>query len=292
MRCFLVVAVSLVLMPGTLLSSNEPAVTKADQIIIWNRIKEGNEATHQLLLVALKLSKSQFGDYVIRYTDRMEQGRVVRELKNNERVHVALFAPDISREVDLKAIKIPVTKGLLGHRVCLIKKGNEHRFDDVYSLEDWRKRNLTIGQGLHWPDTRVLKHNGISVVTNSLYLPLFNMLEKGRFDCFSRSVNEVLDEYKKHGSDNIVIEPRLLLVYKLPMYFFVSQQNNKLAQRIFFGLKKAKENGEYDKIFNHYYVKDLEPLNLESRVRINLENPFLTDETLELLDLPENKTPE
>ncbi len=114
----------------------------------------------------------------------MEQGRVVRALADNKFVHVAAFAPSEDREAELIPIRIPVTKGLLGFRVCLVKADNLGKFQDIASLSDWKRKKITIGQGTHWPDTAILESNGLAVIKSSQYQPLFEMLYQKKVRLF------------------------------------------------------------------------------------------------------------
>ncbi len=203
----------------------------------------------------------------------MEQGRTVKELHSGELVQVGVFAPDEERERDLLAVHIPLAKGLLGWRVCLIRQGDEGRFAAIHSLADWRRSGLIIGQHRSWPDTQLLRANGLNVMAGNLYEALFNMLRKQRFDCFLRSVIEVEDELKQHP--DLAIEPRLVFRYPLALLFFVSPKYPELAQRIELGLQRARQSGAFDRVFEEGFGSTIRRLNLDERVRLELHNPDL-----------------
>ncbi len=260
-----------------------PGAATVQEIRAWDRIPVGHPVMYEILCEALDQTVPEYGPYHITLVRNMEQGRVVAELARNKLVDVAVFAPTAEREAKLLPIRIPVTKGLLGLRVCLIREDDASLFQDIHTLEDWKDSGLTIGQGTHWPDTRILEANGLVVEKSTSYLPLFDMLANGRFDCFCRSVNEVLPELAEHGGKGLVLEPNLLFVYRLPTFFFVSPQNPRLAERIGLGLEKALHSGTFDKIFMQGYGQALEIVDLPSRKPIFLDNPFLTPETERIL---------
>ena len=65
----------------------------------------------------------------------MEQGRVIKQLQNN-RVDIAVFAPNEHREQLAIPIRIPVTGSLLSYRICLIKPEKQQNFNGLHSLPD------------------------------------------------------------------------------------------------------------------------------------------------------------
>ena len=263
-----------------LLLSTEFAIAD-NAIIVWNRLPD-NPVSYKILQRALDVTSKEFGRYQLAPSIPIEQGRMIVELTKNQRVHVASFAPTKEREQALLPVRIPVNKGLLGYRVCLIKQGEQNKFSDIRTLEEWKKKGLTIGQGTHWPDTGILESNGIKVVKSAKYDTLFTMLSKKRYDCFSRSVTEVLPELEKYKALGLVLEKKLMLVYRLPSFFFVSRKNAKLAQRLEKGMHAMLKTGELDKILNQYYRELFNNIDFDGRHIIELKNNLLTDKTNKL----------
>lgn len=251
------------------------SLSAAEQPIrVWNQLlQHPNPAVPELLRLSLELTIPEYGPYQLIASAPMEQGRVVKEMSGDGSVQVAVFAPDSEREQDLLAVHIPLAKGLLGWRVCLIRQGDEGRFANIQSLAQWLQSGLTIGQHRFWPDTELLKANGLKVVVGSLYDVLFNMLRKRRFDCFLRSVIEVEDELKAHPY--LAIEPHLVFRYPLALLFFVSPKYPELAQRIELGLQRARQSGAFEQVFEESFGKTVRNLKLEQRTRFELHNPGL-----------------
>ncbi|RUQ17380.1 hypothetical protein [Aeromonas dhakensis] len=215
----------------------------------WNLLLDHpNPAVAGLLRLSLDLTVPEYGPYRLIASPPMEQGRAVKELQGGELVQVGVFAPDEERERTLLAIHVPLAKGLLGWRVCLVRQGDEGRFANIRSLIDWQQAGLRIGQHRSWPDTRLLKENGLDVVVGGLYEALFNMLRKRRFDCFLRSVIEIEDELTQHPD---------------------------LAKRIELGLQRARQSGDYERIFEAGFGSTIRRLQLDRRVMLELSNPDL-----------------
>lgn len=232
-----------------------------------------NPMVMKLLIRALELTASEYGDYHFVRSSEMEQGRAIRALQSGG-MDIAVFAPNLERERTLLPVPIPVDKGLLGWRVCMIMPDRQQNFLKISSLNDWRESGLIIGQLNTWPDTEILRANKLLVEETAIYENLFKMLSKGRFDCFLRSVIEVEDEFKKHP--DFIIESHLLFYYPLPLLYFVTPSNPQLAQRVQIGLTRLIELGEYDRIIEQEVTGVVERLGLEQRRVIELKNDNLT----------------
>lgn len=243
-----------------------------------------NPMVMKLLIRALELTASEYGDYHFVRSSEMEQGRAIRALQSG-RIDIAVFAPDAERERTLLAIPVPIAKGLLGWRVCLVRPDNAARFVTISSLAEWQESGLRIGQLQTWPDAALLRSNDLKVEETALYGNLFKMLHRGRFDCFLRSVIEVEDELSKHP--DLVIEPHLVFHYPLPLLYFVSPARPELARRIELGLQRARERGDYDRIFEEGVGGIIRRLGLDRRTVIELHNPDLSPALRRAIDTPE-----
>ncbi len=209
----------------------------------------------------------------------MYQKRALEQLKRAQGIDVVWTMTSTKREAELQAVRIPLLKGLLGYRIFIIRKGEEPRFAGIQTLDDLKQ--LTAGQGRDWPDTQILRANGIKVVDSINYDGLFGMLQYKRFDYFPRGVNEAWAEVKAHPDKNLVVEKTLLLQYPAPIYFFVNKQNNKLADRLERGLRIAIKDGSFEQLFkNHPANKEIfELTKIDKRNIFRLQNPFLPQAT-------------
>lgn len=251
----------------------------AHSYILWYRNYDSG-AIRSLLELAFDKTP-EYGSYQLVRSNEMAQGRAMMELARKSRrlLDIATVATSLEREEELNAIPVPIDGGLLGLRVCVIEKGNKKRFEGIQSLADLNGQGIVIGQGAHWPDTPILRTAGISVVTHSRYEVLFGMLERGRFDCFARGVSEVLYDLERRDNPNLVVEPRLLIAYPMPSYFFTGPDDHKTAQRIQLGLERAIEDGSFARYLRTWYGRPVQELDLRKRVTINLPNPHLSEES-------------
>jgi len=230
-----------------------------------------------LLRAVLEKTSDSHGSFKMFPAEDMNVGRAIEFLKTGdvETVNVVWTTTSKNREDSLLPIRIPIRKGLLGYRVFLIKKEDQAKFAAIQSLEELKK--LKVGQGHIWNDVKVFEENEFEVVTGPNYEGLFRMLMEGRFDYFSRGINEAPKEYeaRKDIRPNLLIEGTILLYYPWPKYFFTSMKNPVLAERIELGMKMMIEDGTFEEMFLRYHKKDIERVKLKSRKLFKIHNPLL-----------------
>jgi hypothetical protein len=211
-------------------------------------------------------------------TEDMTQTRLQEDTLNGK-LDIMWAGTSKELEEELEPIRIPMFKGLLGHRLLIIRKDDQAKFDRVNSIEDLRK--IPLGQGTAWIDTKILEANGLKVVKTMKYQNLFYMLDGARFDGFPRAVFEPFSEVDKRSSLNLAVEKHLMLVYKMDFYLFVSKSNKQLARDLELGLNRAIADGSFEKVFlSAPSVQEaIAKGDLKNRLVIPLENPFNSRET-------------
>ena len=233
-----------------------------------------------LLSMALEKTRDSHSDFVLAVSHlKMQQGRALNELERGANIDVVWSMSTQEREAKLLPIRIPLLKGLLGHRIFIIRKNDENRFLNISSTQ--QLKHLVAGQGHDWPDTRILRANGFPVMTSPSYEGLFDMLNHERFDYMPRGIQEPWNELATHKGLGLMVEKSLLLKYRAPIYFFVNLKNKALAQRIEAGLNMAINDGSFDDYFyNCPSNKQVFKLAaLEKRKVFELENPYLSVKT-------------
>ncbi len=186
-----------------------------------------------------------------------------------------------SKDLDerMLPVRIPLLKGLLGHRVFLIRREDQPKYDAVSNLDDLK--SLHAGMGSLWGSTRVLEAAGLPVVKAVKYPSLFYMLDGGRFDYFPRAVHEPWAEIASHPTLNLKVEEKLLLIYPYAMYLYVRKDNRALHHKLNQGLELAIADGSFDLLFfNNTLIKDaLNRTNLANRLILRIPNPEMHPDT-------------
>ncbi len=266
-------------------AGNDVVWEKPEKIILWEHIwiKRG------LLKLLLDPTVEQYGPYEFVKSIPMEQGRAIVSLEKNDLVNILVLPTSTDRERRLLPIHIYMGESHLGYRVCLIQKGSQHRFDHIGSLLDWHESGYIMGTGTHWADTSILEANNLRLVKSAEYELLYAMLDRGRFDCFPRGINQIEEKMKQFGPAGLgmelEVEKRLLFTYPFFSIVFVSRNNSGLKKRILDGYAKAMADGSWQTQFNSPNDSKSKPykdLNLDQRIVIPLTNPSMTPESLQM----------
>lgn len=267
-----------------LATSSLLAISTTAQTII--RVNEATDSNGRYAMQMVKLALSKIDARYQFEIDASEvsQARNISDVSEG-RLDLMWAATNQEMEDKLRPIRIPLYKGLLGHRIFIINPGSQARFNGVKTFEDLKQ--FSFGQGTTWADSDILASNGLKVVRANKYQSLFYMVDGGRFDAFPRGVQEPWQELETNANLPLAVEKRIMLVYRMPFYLFTSKQNQKLATDLELGLDRAIADGSFDTIFyNDPMVKAvLEKANLEQRLVFPLNNPTLPKETP--LDRPE-----
>lgn len=234
----------------------------------------------KLVYSILKLALSKV-DTSVSYRENGEELNTARVMDaiESRKFDVMWSGTSALYEERILSIKIPVLKGLLGHRVFIIRSEDQEKFNSINSLEDLKR--LDAGLGTLWGDTKIMKLANIPTVTTIKYPNLFLMLEGSRFDYFPRALHEPWEEVKSRPELNLSIEKNIMLVYPFALYFYVEKSNKTLHEKIYKGFETAISDGSFDKLFfNHPMIKHtLHKANLKERKVFRIENSTIHPDT-------------
>jgi len=257
--------------------------TAETNLIKVNQAKDAN-GKYAMAMVELALSKINRKYEIQNIPGELTQSRNIKEVESGN-LDIMWAATNIEIEQQLAPVRIPLYRGLLGHRIFIIHPDSQSKFDTVKTFDDLKK--FTFGQGRTWADSQILEANGLNVVKVSKYESLFFMVDGARFDAFPRGVQEPIGEIAKYPNLNLSIEKRIMLVYRMPFYVFCNKANRQLVEDLEEGFNKAIADGSFDNVFyNDPTVKDvLENVNFDDRLVFELRNPTLPADTP--IDRPE-----
>lgn len=221
------------------------------------------------------------GDYQITPSPKpMSQSRAEQSLEHgDERVQVMWAMTSNIREQVLLPIRIPIYRGLIGWRIPLVREDAKDWLSHVKTLGDLQA--FTMGQRADWPDTLILRSNGLQVATSQSYESLFRMLDAGRFDAFPREVLVAWNEQARSQSEGLklAVDEHIAIHYPTALYFFTSRARPDLAAAIERGLETMIADGSYDRQFQQRYGAILARAKLSERTVIELKNPYLPVQT-------------
>lgn len=239
-----------------------------------------NEYFLELLQLVLDKTVDSHGPYLLMPHDApLNQGRAISQLARGDGLDVLWTMTSREREQKLRPVRIPLLKGLMGYRVCIVRTSDMERFRQLHDVAQLRQ--LVAGQGHDWPDAEILRANGFQVDVTSRYDALFEMLQAGRLDFLPRALVEPWEEVAARPEMKLAVEDSLLLYYPTASYFFVNPSNTPLARRLEAGLREALADGSFDALFRAFpaHRRALEEVNLRHRRVLRLDNPLLPDGT-------------
>lgn len=250
--------------------------------IVINKVVGRNTLVSDILTLIISKSDPQLT--IKQLPEEMPEQRLIEDLQLGK---VSLLWSGASPILDqqLEAVRIPLFKGLLGHRIFIIKKENQHKFNNISTLQQLKQ--FKAGQGTMWGDTKVLRDANLPIVTTLKYPNLFYMLEVDRFDYYPRAIHEPWDEVTSRPELNLAVEEKVLLIYPFAMYFYVNKNDKALHDKLVNGFEMAIADGSFDELFlNNRMIKDaLQKTNFKNRNVIRIPNPNMHPDTP--IDRPE-----
>jgi hypothetical protein len=232
-----------------------------------------------LLLKVLEATEPEYGPCQL--ADQsvvMNRSILEQAMRRGQGIDILWASTTREREARMRPVKLPLLKGLMSYKLALIRSEDQPRFSQVKGLEDLRE--FRIGAGLDWPDVEIMRANGLRVSGGDNYDALFKMLAADRFDLMLRSANEIGVEMNAYPSLELGMEQELVVVFPSPVYFFVRNENEGLAQRLELGLRRMMADGSFDAYFYSQpnMKAALERLNLSKRRILYLDNPLLPED--------------
>lgn len=237
---------------------------------------ENGKSDYGFELLRLALAKAGSAHHAELAPAYRQQNRAIMEvIANRGKIHVVGTMTSTEREVEMLPVRIPISKGLIGWRILLMRDEQRDQLRDVHYARELRPLRMALGYD--WPDLKALRSAGLQPDTVPAYSRLLPMLKAGRIDAVPRSINEIWAEQERNPG--LSAEPYLVLHYRAADYFFVNHANRALAEEIRRGLEAAQADGSFDRLLFDYYRPMLEKAALGKRRVIELPNPDLPPDT-------------
>lgn len=229
----------------------------------------------ELMQLALQHSPRR---YELRPTrSEMVQSRALLELASpRPGLDVFWTMNDAQREDTLLPIRIPLERGLIGWRLLLVRRADAGAYARL-SLPQLARRQA--GQMGDWPDTRILRDNGLQVQTSSHYQGLFDMLAQGRIDYFPRSILEIDAELQAYGEGRLAVASGLMLHYPAALYLHVRPSRPQLAEDLTLGMQALVANGMLERLARRQFGALLARHQVAQRRVLRLQSHQLGEHT-------------
>lgn len=239
---------------------------------------------YEILDLALASTHKSPDDFKLEYVT-IDGDEFTRKLMQNEKftdmIDISFSLARPHWEEQLEVVRVPLLKGYMGYRVSFIREDDIHKFANITTVE--QLKSLVLAAGKDWATADIHAKQGFKVLRAETQWVMVKLLMKNRADYVPRGVTEILDEFKrfKRRNKKLAIEPNTLLYIPIPYYFYVNPHKPKLARRLYRGLLNLIEDGTYQKIFVKHFGNFEQKLNLDKRKVFKLENPNITQESLQ-----------
>jgi hypothetical protein len=266
--------------PLLLLSLAAPLAQGDPQRLAYPRHDTGREYAWNYLQAVLRLAIQRSGaDYeAVESGEPMTQARVVRELAGaSGSIDLTWTMTSIEREAQMLPVRVPLDRGLIGCRIAFVRPEDADRWRRLRRVEELAR--YVAGQGQDWPDTAILRANGLPVQGTPRYETLFELLRLRRIDYFPRAVFEIDEEQATPLARDVVIEPHVLLRYPAASYLFVRRDRPQLAADLQRGLEAAVADGSLARLFEQRFGELIRRHRLARRQHLVLANPLLPPAT-------------
>ncbi len=203
----------------------------------------------------------------------MSNERLQNMLENGD-IEVYWFLRSAERDRRFLRVDVPLTDGMIGRRILMVRHEDREMFRNVTTLGGLRASGKVAALGKGWLDSQIWERNGLA--WREMPTPveqIYRLVAAGarKLDYFPRGVTEVAAE---SGIDaGLEPEPYLLLVYPQDFYFYVSTRNPVLFALLKNALKRAQERGLRAALFQREFGTDLDRLMLSRRREILLALP-------------------
>ena len=112
-----------------------------------------------VLTMALEKTADTYGDFEIVYAaGQVGQEEAFSHVRRKKHFDLIWMMTSEKREYQLRPVRVPLFKGLLGYRVAAINTADLPVFANLDTVEELKL--LVAGQGIDWPDTEILNVNG------------------------------------------------------------------------------------------------------------------------------------
>ncbi|CAH0529847.1 ABC transporter substrate-binding protein [Vibrio hippocampi] len=269
------------LLAGVLLSLCSPGFAKP--LRIQTGIDESKLAVN-LLSEAVRRSPI-YSELEYAYGDDPEPAtnKLIADVKTGA-LDIVWLGTTSDYEQEMTALYFPIYRGLLGMRIALVEQDKQDILAQVRTFPEMK--NYIPCQGKIWSDTFILEENGIVVAKSMKYHNLFAMLEADRCHYFPRGTFEAYAEAERYPEYNLAVDKHVLFRYKMPSFFFVSRENEALAQHLSAIFDEMIDDGTFAKLFfaNPEVNNALKQANLNTRTIFDLHNNDLSTKTQSLPD--------
>lgn len=241
------------------------------------------EVYKKLLDNALTKAQPRYGVINLKSVDEPNYIRAFERLNSDQVGFDLLISASSSlREENLIPVYFPLDRGLLGVRMCLINPASQDLFVSVNKNIDFERLSIEVVLDESWPDTTIMRHNKIPVVTLNTAEARLDYAQQNTNVCYSRSLFEIQQE--QANNPDLIIERHIVLVYPQADILYFRKGAEDLAEALRYGLQQSYLDGSFQQIYTAYFQEIKNSSQLYSRKILFLNSPLLSSESLSTIN--------
>lgn len=225
--------------------------------------------------LAILKAADKYPQYSLKRAKEVNKTTAFKALTQANQLDIIVAALDPEAEKNSLPIYIPVDRGLLGFRTCLISPESQPLFDKIQTVNDLSLQKLTFGVDVNWTDKKVMLSNELPLLDAPNYRSLMAMLRQHKVKCVSRSVMDM--DASIANFPEFTPEQQIAFIYPFGKIIYVNQQNKAAYEMLKYGLEKAVQDRSFYQLFNQYFAKVLEEQNFYYRKILLIKNPVLSE---------------
>jgi hypothetical protein len=238
--------------------------------------------TLAFIKLAIEKAEPQYGKITIERVVVDTLTEATNALLNDQTIDAFVSGTDSEKEAELLPIFIPLERGLLGFRACMIRPDNQPLFNQIQQAHQFKENQLYIGLGSAWPDRNIMLDNGFIIKHANNRPQLIRMLSENNMQCFSRSMMEIDDELM--ANQEFGAEKRLAFIYPFADILYMRKRAHKLHEALEYGLQRAIQDRSYFDLFDHHYGNALQKYEFYFRKILILENKRISPKAREAIN--------
>ena len=188
-------------------------------------------------------------------------------------ISALILGPTQVRERRFLPVRVGMTDNLVNQRILFIPKGRQDLYDNVHSLEDFRRLQQVAGMGAAWADRAIWVANDLPVETiEGDWKRLYRMVASTTrlIDYLPRGAHEMAHEWTQHA--DLEVERHLLFSYPQDHVLYVSPAYPELHSLLQTLLPQAQRSGLIRRLAREHYRQIFEPpISLQQRRVIHLQ---------------------
>ena len=224
--------------------------------------------------LAIQKAADKYPTYTLKRATEINKTQAFEALKQPNQLDIIVAALDADAEKNSLPIYIPVDRGLLGFRTCLIKPGSQQLFNQIKTVNDLSMQKLMFGVDTNWTDKKIMLSNNLPLLDAPNYTELMDMLRQHKVNCVSRSVMDM--DASLTTFPEFTPEANIAFIYPFAKIIYVNQHNQIIYNMLKYGLEKAVADKSFYQLFNQHFAKKLEKQNFYYRKMLLMKNPLLS----------------